>query len=97
MFTFPNTVEITLINLASQFFLNEVSEQDTQDRLEILKEQFGNGIYDRFKDIYYALIGTENCELKCTCGAKFTSVPNFHYDWCDLKRVTKPIIFDSKN
>lgn len=22
---------------------------------------------------------------RCTCGAKYTSFPNHHYDWCDIK------------
>ena len=25
-------------------------------------------------------------ELKCTCGAKYTSFPDKHLDWCDLRR-----------
>jgi hypothetical protein len=28
----------------------------------------------------------EEKEKKCTCGAKFTSNPNYHYDWCDLQK-----------
>jgi len=95
MNNFPITIELSLIELASDFFHNKITEQDTQDRLEILKEQFGEGIYRRYKDIFYSLIGTSFCDLKCTCGANYTSRPNFHYDWCDLKRIIKPLPCDS--
>lgn len=27
-------------------------------------------------------------EKKCTCGAKHTSFPQFHLDWCDLDNKT---------
>lgn len=42
----------------------------------------------------YTLIKTEQ---PCTCGAKHTSFPNHHSDWCDIKRPSLPTAYKGLN
>lgn len=66
------------------FYGISYTEVDSYEDWFHLANGFNDDGAGKFWSFYEPLESIKSIELKCTCGAKFTSFPDKHLDWCDL-------------